>query len=182
MKRAMFGLVALVLLAFVADAQQSAAPEANPVSDTVRRLVATESKNIIAGAEEMPADKYDFHPTPSQNTFAHLVVHMIGANYFMCAAMSGVEMPKMAQPKDTDPKDTLTAALKSSFDFCTESLGKVDDSKLGEQVPFFGGRNFPRGAVMIIFAQDYGDHYAQESAYLRAAGLLPPTAQHKAGQ
>jgi uncharacterized damage-inducible protein DinB len=182
MKRIAFGFLALVILPAAVSAQQSAAPAANPVSDAVRRLVATESKNIIAGAEAMPADKYDFRPTPQQNTFGHLVVHMIGANYFMCSAIGGVEMPKAAQPKETGPKDALTTALKSSFDFCTQALSNVDDSKLGERIPFFGGRNFPRGSVMIIFAQDYGDHYAQEAAYLRAAGLLPPTAQHKAGQ
>jgi uncharacterized damage-inducible protein DinB len=182
MKRAVFGFFAIMTLALAVGAQQNAAPATNPVSDAVRRLVATESKNIIAGAEAMPADKYDFRPTPAQNTFGHLVVHMIGANYFMCAAIGGVPMPKAEQPKETDPKDTLTTALKASFDFCTQSLASVDDSKLGEQVPFFGGRNFPRGSVIIIFAQDYGDHYAQEAAYLRAAGLLPPSAQRKAGQ
>jgi uncharacterized damage-inducible protein DinB len=181
MKRAIFGLFATLILAGPACPQQNAAA-ANPVSDAVRQLVATESKNIIAGAEAMPADKYDFRPTPAQNTFGHLVVHMIGANYYMCSAIGGTSMPKQAQPKDTDPKDSLTAALKASFDFCTQALANVDDSKLAEPVPFFGGRNFPRGSVMIIFAQDYGDHYAQEAGYLRAAGLTPPSAQRKAGQ
>jgi uncharacterized damage-inducible protein DinB len=163
-------------------AAASATPSANPVSDMVRQLEQGEAKNIVAGADEMPADKYTFKPTPEQQTFAHLVVHMIGANYGLCSAISGVARPKMDQPKDTDSKDMLVPQLKASFDFCTDSLAKVDDSKLGEQVPFFGGRMFPRGAVMIIFAQDYGDHYAQEAGYLRAAGLTPPTAQRKAGQ
>jgi uncharacterized damage-inducible protein DinB len=172
----------------ISNAQQaappaaSAAPSANPVSDMVRQLVQMESKNIVAGVDEMPAEKFSFRPTPEQQTFGHLVVHMIGANYGLCSAISGVARPKMDQPKDTDSKDMLLPQLKASFDFCTDSLAKVDDSKLGEQVPFFGGRMFARGAVMIIFAQDYGDHYAQEAGYLRAAGLTPPTAQRKAGQ
>jgi len=182
MKRVTFGSLVLMFVPLAVGAQQTATPSTNPVSDAVRRVVATESKNIIAGAEEMPPDKYDFRPTPQQNTFAHLVVHMIGANYFMCSALGGTPMPKADQPKDSDPKDMLTSTLKASFDFCTQSLANVDDSKLGEQVPFFGGRNIPRGSLMITFALDYGDHYAQEAAYLRAAGLVPPTAQRRSGQ
>ena len=177
MKRAILGLMAVAVLGCTADAQQTPQPEANPVSNALRRLVETESKNTVAAAEEMPADKYGFRPTPQQITFGHLVAHMADANYRFCSMISGSEVPKMAQPKDTDPKDTLVPALKASFDFCAQSLTKVDDSKLGEQVPFFGGRPASRGAVMIILAQDYGDHYSMASVYLRLNGLLPPTAQ-----
>ena len=177
MKRVMFGVTAALLLAFAAGAQQTASPEANPVSNAMRRLVEVESRNTVAAAEAMPADKYNFRPTPAQNTFGHLVAHMADANYRFCSMISGAEMPKSAEPKDTDPKDALVVALKSSFAFCTQSLGKVDDSKLGEQVPFFGGRLASRGGIMITFAQDYGDHYAMASVYLRLNGLLPPTAQ-----
>lgn len=177
MKRAMLGLMAVAVLGFTAHAQQTPQPEMNPVSNGLRRLVEMESRNTVAAAEEMPADKYSFRPTPQQITFGHLVAHMADANYRFCSMISGAEIPKTAQPKDTDPKDALVAALKASFDFCTQSLAKVDDSKLGEQVPFFGGRLASRGAVMITLAQDYGDHYSMASVYLRLNGLLPPTAQ-----
>ena len=177
MKQMMLGLAALLLLPFAAGAQQAATPEANPVSNGLRRLVETESRNTVAAAEAMPADKYSFRPTPPQITFGHLVAHMADANYRFCSMISGAETPKSASPKDTDPKDTLVAALKASFTFCTQSLAKLDDSKLGEQVPFFGGRLASRGGIMIIFAEDYGDHYAAASIYLRLNGLLPPTAQ-----
>jgi hypothetical protein len=177
MKRAMLGLAAVAMFACTADAQQTPQPETNPVSNALRRLVETESRNTVAAAEEMPADKYAFRPTPQQITFGHLVAHMADMNYRFCSMISGAETPKMAPPKDTDPKDTLVPALKASFDFCAQSLAKVDDSKLGEQVPFFGGRLASRGAVMITIAQDYGDHYSMASVYLRLNGLLPPTAQ-----
>lgn len=179
MKRVIFGLSIVLFAAFTAGAQQAASPEANPVTNGLRRLVDTESRNTVAAAETMPADKYSFRPTPPQITFGHLVAHMADANYRFCSMISGAEIPKDASPKDTEPKDTLVAALKASFAFCTQSLGKVDDSKLGEQVPFFGGRLVSRGGVVIIFAEDYGDHYATASTYLRLNGLLPPTAQPK---
>lgn len=177
MKRMRFGLPAALLLAFTGGALRAQQAETNPVSNAVRNLEAMESKNIIAAVEEMPADKFGFRPTPQQITFGHLVVHMIGANYGLCSMISGVAAPPRPKLADTDPKDTLAPALKSSFDFCAQSLAKVDDSKLGEQVRFFGGRNISRGNAMIIFAQDYGDHYSAAASYLRLNGLLPPTAQ-----
>lgn len=179
MKRVIFGLAVVLFVAFTAGAQQAASPETDPVSNGLRRLVETESRNTVGAAEAMPADKYSFRPTPPQITFGHLVAHMADANFRFCSMISGAEIPKDASPKDTEPKDTLVAALKASFAFCTQSLAKVDDSKLGEQVPFFGGRLVSRGGVMIIFAEDYGDHYAAASIYLRLNGLLPPTAQPK---
>ncbi len=177
MMRTKFGLLAILLLAFTGGALQAQQSESNPVSNAVRKLEATESKNIIAAVEEMPADKFGFRPTPQQITFGHLVVHMVGANYGLCSMISGVKAPAMPKLADSDPKDTLVPALKSSFDFCEKSLAKVDDSTLGEQVQFFGGRTMSRGNAMIVFAQDYGDHYSTAASYLRLNALLPPTAQ-----
>ena len=177
MKRIVLTFFAVAVAAFTASAQQASSPEANPVSNALRRLVESNSKNMIASAEEMPADKYSFRPTPAQMSFGILVVHATRMNYRFCSIIAGTEAPKTAEVKDTDPKDTLVAALKSSFDFCTQSFAKLDDSKLGEQVPFFGGRMASRGAMIVTLAEDYGDHYSTAAMHLRLNGLLPPTAQ-----
>jgi uncharacterized damage-inducible protein DinB len=179
MKRILLAAMTIVLMPFVAGAQQAAQMETNPVSNGVRKMLERESKNLVAAAEEMPADKYSFSPTPQQMTFGKLVVHMIHANYHLCSMISGAETPKMDDVKDTDAKDKLVGTLKSSFEFCTSSLVKVDDSKLGEQVPFFGGKTTSRGNVMLAFAEDFGDHYSMAAMYLRLNGLLPPTAKQK---
>ena len=181
MKRAMLGLAAIMVLGFTTGAQQTPQMEPNPVSNGLRRLEATEAKNTVAAVETMPADKFSFRPTPQQNTFGHLVSHMVEMNYRFCSMISGAEIPKVTPTKETAPKDTLVPALKSSFDFCTQSLAGLEDSKLGEQVPFFGGRLMSRGAIAVIFSQDYGDHYSTAAMYLRLNGLLPPTAQAPQG-
>ena len=172
-------LATLAQQAPAADAQQAATPEINPVSNALRKLVATESNDTFEAVEEMPADKFSFRPTPQQITFGHLTVHMVRANYGLCSLISGVKAPKMPDLKDEDPKDTLVPALQASFDFCTQSLAQVDDSKFGEQVPFIGGKLVSRGFMVVTMAQDYGDHYSMAAMYLRLNGLLPPTAQPK---
>ena len=75
--------------------------------------------------------------------------------------------------------DKLVAGLKASFDFCGESLAKMDDSKLGDSVELFGGRQFPRAMAALGLASGWADHYAAAAMYLRLNNILPPSAQPK---
>lgn len=162
------------------DEKPQAQPEtvANPVTSTVRQMVERQSKNIVAAAEQMPAEKYDFHPTEAQMTFAHLISHIVDSNNFLCSRISDQTEPK-AEIKDTDPKAKLVMALRASFDFCTAALEKTDDSKLGDMVTLNGGRKAPRARAVIALTNDFADHYGTQAMYLRLNGMLPPTAQKK---
>ena len=173
MKRFLVCAIVAACMPLAAGAQAS-----NPVSDTVKKIVAQRAKILTAAAEEMPADKYNFKPTPAQMTFAHLIMHLQGSNFGLCSAISGTKPAERPTVSDTDGKDKLVAALKASFDFCNDALAKIDDSKLGESVPFFRGSQ-PRAAVMITLTNDLFDHYSQAAMYLRLNGLLPPTAQRQ---
>jgi uncharacterized damage-inducible protein DinB len=177
MKKCTLGLAVVLLLAVTGSARAAQKSSSSPVADALRGLVARNATNVVAAVEEMPADKFGYHPTPAQWTFGHLVVHIVGANYGMCAAIGGVPMPKTAKLADTDAKDKLVVAVKDSFQFCTESLKNLTDTNLGEEIPFFGGRKITRANMIIIMSDDYGDHYSQAASYLRLNGLLPPTAR-----
>lgn len=169
----------LIAAGVLLTAAPLAAQNANPVSNALRERLQRQSKNLIAAAEEMPADKYDFHPTPAQMTFGHLVLHVAGANYNTCSQIAGVAAPKREDVKDTDGKDKLVAALKQSFDFCTSALAKVDDSHLSDEVTLFGHWKTTRANAMMELPADLADHYGMAAMYLRLNGLLPPTAKEK---
>lgn len=178
MRRTILSVLAVLLLPGAMFAQNSSASK-NPVSDAVRSSVERASKNMVAAADEMPADKYSFHPTAGQMTFGHLVVHMANSNNLLCSKISGTAAPTSEKLSDTDPKDKLVSALKASFDFCTQALANVDDSNLSEQLTLFGSRTTSRAGAMIALTNDFADHYSTAAAYLRANDLLPPTAQKK---
>lgn len=150
----------------------------NPVTSVVKDVLARRQKDITAAIEEMPAGKFDFKPTPDQITFAHLALHIVESNNYFCSTAAGVAEPK-SDVKDTDGKDKLLAAVKDSFAFCGTALDKVDDSKLGDTVKGFGGKDQPRAWALIAFAGSCADHYGAAAMYLRLNGLLPPTAQPK---
>ncbi len=154
-----------------------AAPVANPVSQALRDTMVNSSKNMVGAAETMPADKYDFKPTPGQITFAHLVLHVAQSNTLLCSKISGQAPPKDDQLTDAAGKDKLVAAIKGSFDYCSQVLANVDDSGLGNTLTLFGTRTATKARTMMILAYDWADHYSAQAAYLRGVGLLPPSAQ-----
>ena len=159
--------------------QLTASPSANPVSDTLRQLAPRYAKNMVGAAESMPADKYDYKPTTGQITFGHLVLHVAQSNFTLCSKLTTTP-PPASDAKDTDGKDKLVAAIKASFDYCTDVLAKADDSTLGTSVSLSATRSMTKAAVMITLAYDWADHYSAQAGYLRMNGILPPSAPQAA--
>jgi uncharacterized damage-inducible protein DinB len=170
----------LLFLAATVSAQMPApaatAQIKNPISSALRDALPGRQKNTVAAVEAMPADKFSYKPSADQMTFGHLVVHMGEANYFLCSRAADVPAPKVDEVKDTDSKDKLVAALKASFDFCSDALAKMDDSKLGETTEAMG-QQVSRARMALGIVSNWADHYAEASMYLRQNGILPPTAK-----
>jgi len=173
-----FAFLALApAISFAQAAQATPAPSTTPVADALRAGLVRYSKNMSAAADAMPADKFSFKPTPEQSTFAHLTIHIAESNNNFCSKVSGLAPPEGPKLAETDGKDKLVAAVKSSFDFCSTALAKMDDSHLSDQIPLFGGRNVSRAGLILILSGSWADHYSAQSMYLRLNGVLPPTAQ-----
>lgn len=149
----------------------------NPVSSALREVLPGRQKNIIAAVEAMPADKFAYKPTADQMTFGHLVAHIIESNNLFCSKVAAVPAPKVEEAKESDAKDKLVAAVKASFDFCSDALSKMDDSKLGEMTESFGGQQASRARMALGLAGSWADHYGMAAMYLRLNGLTPPSAK-----
>lgn len=169
----------LILLILIASTTLFA-QDKNPVSSAIKEILPRQQKNLVAAAEQMPAEKYSYKPTENQITFGHLVLHVLESNNHLCSKIGDVAEVKPSAPlKETDDKDKLVTALKASFDFCASALDKVDDSKLADQLELFGGRKGTRALALIALSNGWADHYGSAAMYLRLNGLLPPTAQPK---
>ncbi|MFZ0663384.1 MAG: DinB family protein [Acidobacteriaceae bacterium] len=163
----------MVLLPAVGHAQSS-----NPITAALKASLQRSSHIMAAAAEQMPADKYSFKPTAGSRTFGGLVLHIGNANRAACHWLTGAPAAPKNDLTPSSPKAQLVASLKSSFDYCDGALGNFNDSKLSDRVPFFGGRTLSVAASVLLLTDDWADHYSQEAAYLRANGMLPPTAHH----
>jgi hypothetical protein len=155
--------LAVLILSIAVFAQ----PPKNPVTDVLRDSLTGRQKNTVAAIEEMPGDKFGFKPTPEQMSFGHLATHIVEGNYFFCAKVADVPQPKVEELAETAAKEKLVAAAKA------------EDSKLGDSIQDFAGKQRPRAWAALALASSWADHYGAAAMYLRLNGLLPPTAQKK---
>jgi hypothetical protein len=169
--------MAMICLVVPVTARSQAAAS-NPVSAKLRQILDSYSRNLVSAAEAMPAGKYSYHPMPEQMTFGKSIDHVAEVNNFACSKISGVATPEAAKLNETD-KDKLVEELKTSMDLCKQAFSKLNDSNLGDSVPWFGGRQVTRVSAALEVTNDLIDHYAALAVYLRLNGLLPPTAQRK---
>lgn len=171
-------LLATLLCSSLSFAQSEGS--GNPVTGSAKNIFQRQQKNVIAAAEQMPGEKYDFKPTPQQNSFGQTVAHVIGSNYVICSRFNDGTAPATdTLPKANDPKDKLVAALKQSIDFCNTAIDSLTDAKLGDQVTLFRGTKVARAYALFALTNDFADHYAAMAMYMRLNGILPPSAQQQ---
>jgi len=169
----------LAMAGLAAPLALQAQATANPVVSSARQIFAEESQYIVAAVEEMPADKYGYHPTPDQWSFGKMAFHVVHASNAVCSMLSDTTAPQGAKLSETDPKEVLVAAIKASFAYCDTSLANLQDAKLGDTITFFRGTRVPRARALLELTDDLSDHYSQMASYLRLNGLTPPSAKPK---
>jgi len=181
--RACVLMIAVAVLPQALAAQATAGatpPSTSPVADALRAMEQRYARILVAAAEAMPADKYNYRPTPAQMSFAQIQTHLANeGNDLLCSKVGGVAAPQRTPVDTTMSKDQLVARLRETFQFCESAFSQLDDSKLSEPIQLFGPNPVTRAAAIMITVGDWADHYSQEANYLRLNGLLPPTAQRR---
>jgi hypothetical protein len=166
--------IAVALLASCSS--QAIAQQSAPMAAAFRATATEASKRLVAAAQLMPGDKYDFKPTPAQMSFATIVGHLANETDLFCSVVGAAKAPDRSGPAPADRKEALVGRLKESFTFCDAALASLDDSRLGETFSLFG-RSWSRADLEARAISDWADHYSQLAIYLRLNGLLPPTAK-----
>ena len=126
---------------------------------------------LKAAFDSIPADKYDFRPTPVQQTIGFIAQHLEDANYSLCERFGDLPHRRTAKDSLADtvkarwPKDTLVARLEASLRFCDRALARVPKLDAG-----------PRARLLLAFETDLAEHYSQLAVYMRILGFVPPSA------
>src|SRR5580698_3350653 len=90
----------------IGQAPASTAPVATGPAAEVQRAYATQKDNILKAAEKMPADQYQYKPTPEVRTFARVVNHVTEAQGRSCGVANHTAQADMVKPAaDTADKD-----------------------------------------------------------------------------
>jgi hypothetical protein len=126
---------------------------------------------LVDAFDSIPAAKYDFRPTPVQQTIGYIAQHLEDANYSLCERMGDLKYKRTAKDSLADtvkarwPKDTLVARLKASLRFCDDAM---------ERIPQLSSPAL--ASTLLAFETDLAEHYSQLSVYMRLLGLVPPSA------
>lgn len=175
-------VIAAVLAASPARAQEKAKKAAKPPLSTQQAVLDQWNdigRKLIAMAEDFPEDKYDFKPTPAQQTFGQRLLHAAGVNYFFTNVVLGQKPPSMesANPGQYKTKAEIAAFVKKSFADGADAIKQNDMNKIVTD-PFSKDRervsDFAYG-----FIEHSGEIYGQLAVYYRVAGLVPPESRPK---
>ena len=182
---------ALALPAALAAQQPAAAPTPNPITLAFKNAGAQNARFLSAAFDSIPAAKYGFKLTPAQLSVGYIAQHLESANYQLCGLFGGMKPMMTSRDSLADtvkamwPKDTLVARLKASFTFCDAAVATLDDPKLSDMIPVGPpamGRTSVRARLVLIYVTDLVDHYSQMANYMRAMGMIPPSALPRPGR
>ena len=168
--RAVVAIAALVPAALAAQTPVSRSVPDGVILQFVRFADIFAERFLIA-FDSIPASKYDFKPTPIQQSIGFIAQHLEHANYGLCEQLGGPKHPTTAKDSLADtvkarwPKDTLIKRLEASFRFCDDAI---------ERLPRLESPAV--AATLIGFQTDLAEHYSQLSVYMRLLGLVPPSA------
>lgn len=189
-RRSSLVLASLVLALALPPAMgaQSSAPAPTPVDPvmfTFERFADIFGSRLVAAFDSIPAARYDYRPTPSQQSIGYIAQHLEDANYSLCARFANLEHRATTKDSLADtikarwPKDTLVARVRVSFEFCNSALASLRDGALADQLPLGApgsGRTIGRAQYLVAYVTDLADHWAQIAGYMRLNGMIPPSA------
>jgi uncharacterized damage-inducible protein DinB len=155
------------------------AAQASP-GQVYAQLFSSQAEEVVAAAEAMPADKFNFAPTGGDfkgvRTFGQQVTHIAEAQYYFFAGF-GVK-------PDIDPKtiskltskDDVVKALKDSYVFAQQAMKTITPENAFEKIAVVDGAD-TRATIAAFGLAHTNDHYGQMVVYLRMNGIIPPASR-----
>ena len=147
------------------------------IEDYLERLENSQ-KYLIAVAELMPEDKYDFRATPESMTFAENLLHIGYAMDWHSQSLLG---GRESREWKTDTifkvanksKKQMIATVDKSFHETISLIREFDTNQLDDELDYFG-LNRSKRQIFSLLADHITHHRGQMLVYLRLNGLVPP--------
>lgn len=140
------------------------------------RLDESTSK-LVQLAYAIPAERYDWRPTPEVRSVREVLIHVAMGNYYT-AEDAGTEPPDDL-PRDADRdvtgKDAVIAFVERANGHLRGSLQRLTDDDLRRSTTMFDQPTI-FGNVYVFGIGHVQEHLGQLIAYARTIGVVPPWA------
>ena len=176
--------VSLVVLIHALSAS-STAPQVAPkgpgfAAEYLAELTVSED-HLLRLAEAIPADKYTWRPASGVRSVSEVLLHVAGSNFNLPRVLGLAPREGMVDrnyDKSTTDKVKIVAALRESFRFLRNAIGRLTDADGDKKLSWFDGENTYRG-VLYFMARHTGEHTGQLIAYARVNGVVPPWSESR---
>lgn len=178
-------MVAVVLAAMPAlaqEAKKAAPPKPAPSrSQAVLETWNDIGRKLIAIAEDLPEDKYDYKPNPDSRTFVAQLLHASAAMYYFTDPAEGKKPHFSDDPKreELQTKAQIVAFVKKCVQDGADVIKAKGDKGMNESVPAGGPRLTRLYDLAYGLAEHSGEHYGQLVVYYRINGMVPPESRPK---
>lgn len=128
---------------------------------------------MIAMAEAMPEEHYNFKPTERQMSFKEQLIHIKGNMDWLSNTFFTEKEFKREKTTLPETKDETIALLSEAFDATLAIIKNSSESELATVVDFFAG---PKSKLQILnLLQDHVTHHrGQLVVYLNLNKVEPP--------
>jgi hypothetical protein len=155
-----------------------AAPTITTLAGDVQADWAAQKEMFVSAADAMPDDKFDYKPTPAQQSYAVRIMHVVQANQLLAGLLGG-KTPVPAVNMKAATKAEVMTALRQSMDYWDVVLKEFTDQQLNERVAAGGFMGPSASRLRLIYGsmQHSLDIYGQMVVYLRLNGIVPPASR-----
>ena len=136
------------------------------------------SRQLVALAEAIPAEKYSWRPAPGVRTTGEVYAHIIAANFGLLS-VTGPKAPdglKAELDKASNDKTRLIEWLKRSQDAVKTERAKLKSPDFARRVKV-AGRDATVDGMYLRIIVHANEHMGQLIAYARSMGVRPPWSQ-----
>jgi len=139
-------------------------------------------RKLIAIAEDLPEDKYDYKPNPDSRTFISQLIHVSASMYYFTDTAQGQKPRYPDDPKrDTlKTKADIVAFVKKCVADGAAEIKTLGDKGLNQ---IYTDPDSKQQMHMFDLAyslmEHSGEHYGQLVVYYRSNGLVPPESRKK---
>jgi uncharacterized damage-inducible protein DinB len=134
------------------------------------------SRQLVALAEAIPADKYSWRPAPGVRSVSEVFMHIAIANFYLLS-VTGPKMPADITSDDMEEtvksKPDVIGYLKRSLDAVKAARAQLKPGDLERKVKIQGKTVTVDGMYLRIIIHD-NEHMGQLVAYARVNGIVPP--------
>jgi len=174
------GLAAMPALAQEAKKAEPPKPAPSP-SQAVLEQWNDVGRRLIAIAEDLPEDKYDYKPHPDSRSFVGQLLHASASMYYFTDPALGQKPRLPDDPKRDDLKTRaqIVAFVRKCVQDGVDVIKAKGDKGLNESVND-GGPHLNRLYDLAYgLIEHSGEHYGQLVVYYRINGMVPPESRPK---